>query len=276
MTAATFLDREPTLTARELKAIVDLVYRKSGITLHEGKKELIQARLQKRLRHYGLRKYTEYLALVEADDSGEELTALLDAIATNHTSFFREPQHFDLVRTKVVPAFGRPGRTLTGWSAPCSTGEEAYTIAMSIEEAGCTDYQILGSDLSTKALAQARRGVYKMDRVSGIPMPILRKYFQRGLRESAGLVRINPPLRAHIEFQQLNLLEIDSLGRQFDFIFCRNVMIYFDQPIRQQVVTMLERHLAADGFLFIAHAESLNDIRHGLQPVAAAAFRKPR
>jgi chemotaxis protein methyltransferase CheR len=268
-----FLEAEATLTARELQAIVELVYRKSGITLHEGKRELIQARLQKRLRHHGLRSYGAYLALVEADAGGDELTELLDAIATNHTSFFREPQHFELLRTTVAPA-ARPGRPLTGWSAPCSSGEEPYSIAITLEEAGCHDYQLLASDLSTKALAAARRGVYKMERVAGIPHPLLRSYFQRGLGETAGLVRVMPALRTRIEFQQLNLLEIDSLGRQFDFIFCRNVMIYFDRPTRQRVVTMIERHLLPGGVLFIAHAESLNDIRHGLQPIASAAFRK--
>src|SRR5690242_445219 len=114
MATAALIEAEPTLTARELKAIVELVYRKSGITLHEGKRELIQARLQKRLRHYGLRRYADYLQLVETDDTSEELTEFLDAIATNHTSFFREKQHFDLVQRQVVPAFAGRGRPLTG------------------------------------------------------------------------------------------------------------------------------------------------------------------
>ena len=269
------LDRAITLGPRELRAIAELVRRTSGITLHDGKRGLIEARLLKRLRHTGVASYREYLRLVDADESGRELTALLDAIATNHTSFFREAGHFAILRDAVVPAFAKAGRTLTGWSAACSTGEEAYTIAMALEEAGGVDYRLLASDLSTKAVAAARRGVYKMERVERIPMPLLRTYFERGLDESTGLVRVTPRLRRRIEFQNLNLLEIKALGRQFDFIFCRNVMIYFDQPVRQHVVSMLERHLVPGGFLIIAHAETLNDVDHRLQPVAAAVFRRP-
>jgi chemotaxis protein methyltransferase CheR len=268
------LDRHITLGSRELRAIADLVRRKSGITLHDGKRGLIEARLHKRLRHIGVASYREYLHLVEADESGCELTALLDAIATNHTSFFREAGHFAILRDVVVPAFAKTGRMLTGWSAACSTGEEAYTMAMTLAEGGCVNYRLLASDLSTKALATARRGVYRMERVERIPMPLLRAYFERGLGDSTGLVRVASHLRQRIEFQNINLLEIRSLGRQFDVIFCRNVMIYFDQQARQQVVSMLERHLAPGGFLVIAHAETLNDVDHRLQPVAAAVFRR--
>ena len=275
MGTGTSLDRGVTLGPRELRAIADLVRRTSGIKLHEGKRGLIEARLHRRLRAMGVASYREYLRLVEADESGRELTALLDAIATNHTSFFREAGHFAILRDAVLPAFSRSGRTLTGWSAACSTGEEAYTMAITLEEAGCVDYRLLASDLSTKAVATARRGVYRMERVERIPMPLLRAYFERGLDESAGLVRVAPALRRRIEFQNLNLLEIRSLGRHFDVIFCRNVMIYFDQPVRQQVVSMLERHLVPGGFLVIAHAETLNDLDHGLQAVAPAVFRRP-
>jgi chemotaxis protein methyltransferase CheR len=268
------IDRDIALGLSELRAIADLVRRKSGIALHEGKRGLIEARLRRRLRHLGVASYREYLRLVQADQSGRELTTLLDAIATNHTSFFREAGHFAVLRDMVVPAFAKSGRALTGWSAACSTGEEAYTMAMTLDEAGCDDYRLLGSDLSTKAVAAARRGVYRMERVEPIPMPLLRAHFERGVDESDGLVRVAPSLRRRIEFQNLNLLEIRSLGRLFDVIFCRNVMIYFDQPVRQQVVSMLERHLVAGGFLVIAHAETLNDIEHRLQPVAPAVFRR--
>ena len=223
----------------------------------------------------GVASYREYLHLVEADESGRELTALLDAIATNHTSFFREAGHFAILRDVGGPRpregrphvdrlvgrmFHRRGGVHHGHGARGGRG---------------IDYRLLASDLSTKAVAAARRGVYRMERVERITMPLLRAYFERGLGESTGLVRVAPQLRRRIEFQNLNLLEIRSLGRQFDFIFCRNVMIYFDQPARQQVVSMLERHLVPGGFLIIAHAETLNDVDHRLQPVAAAVFRRP-
>jgi chemotaxis protein methyltransferase CheR len=270
------------LSDRDLHAIVRIVYERSGITLTEAKRPLIVARLQKRLRAGGFGSFRDYVRHVEADAGGEELTALLDAIATNHTSFFREAQHFDFLASTVVPEWlaRRDGSFLGGWSAPCSTGEEAYSIAMTLLEATpASDHMRLrldACDLSTKAVRAARAAVYPDDRVRGIPAPVLHKYFERGMGEQAGLVRVKRVVRALVDVQVRNLLEIESLGKTFAFIFCRNVMIYFDRPIQQRVVAMLERHLAAGGYLFIAHSESLNGIQHGLQWVAPAIYRKRR
>jgi chemotaxis protein methyltransferase CheR len=145
---------------------------------------------------------------------------------------------------------------------------------MRLHEAGHDAVRLLASDISTKALAKARAGVYPMAKVADVPPPLLRRYFEKGLGEQDGLARIAPPLRQQVDFRALNLLEITFLGRQFDFIFCRNVMIYFDKAIQQRVVTMLERHLKPGGYLFIAHSESLNGIAHGLEPLLPAVFRK--
>ena len=271
------LETGPGLTEADLRTICKLVYERSGITLHDGKRELVVARLQKRLRHHRLASFKEYLRLVEGDRSGEELVALLDAIATNHTSFFREAQHFEILRRDVLPALSGDGRRepLAGWSAACSTGEEPYTIAITLLEAGCASFTLLASDLSTKALAIARRGVYRLDRVHDIPQPLLRQYFEKGLGAQDGLARVGANLRRFITFDHLNLLEVESLGRQFQFIFCRNVMIYFDKRVQQRVVSMLQRHLGPGGYLFISHSESLNGVAHQLQWVAPAVYRKP-
>jgi chemotaxis protein methyltransferase CheR len=265
-----------TLTDHELRAIVAIVYEKSGITLHDGKRELVAARLQKRLRQLGLSSYKDYLTRLKQDGSGGELTILLDAIATNHTSFFREPQHFDLLRDEVVPALGARARPagIEIWCAASSSGEEPVTIAMTLLEAGLDRFRLLASDLSTKVLAIARRGVYKMDRVEGVPPALLRKYFERGLGEQAGLARVAPEVRRRIEYRALNLIAMDRLDRTFDFIFCRNVMIYFDKTVQQRVVSMLEDHLAPGGHLFISHSESLNGITHGMRWVAPAVYRR--
>jgi chemotaxis protein methyltransferase CheR len=264
------------LTDRELHAIVALVYEKSGITLHDGKRELVAARLQKRLRQLGLTSYNQYLKRLSEDASGEELTLLLDAIATNHTSFFRESQHFDFLRDRIAPGFtGAAGSSgLNAWCAASSSGEEPVTIAMTLLEAGVDQFRLLASDISTKVLAIARKGVYKIDRVQGIPQPLLRKYFQRGLGEQAGLARVAPEVRQHIEYRALNLIAMDRLDRTFDFIFCRNVMIYFDKAVQQRVVSMLERQLSPGGYLFISHSESLNGTTHGMQWVAPAVYRR--
>jgi chemotaxis protein methyltransferase CheR len=262
-------------TDRDLSAIIKLVYERSGITLHQGKRQLVTARLQKRVREGGFATFAAYLAHVHDDASGEAMTRLLDSIATNHTHFFRESRHFDFLADHIPDLRARArGAAIEGWCAACSTGEEPYTIQMRLHEAGYTDVRLLASDISTKALKAARAAVYPMAKVADVPVPLLRSYFEKGLGEQAGLARVKAPLRQLVEFRALNLLEVATLGRQFDFIFCRNVMIYFDKAIQQRVVTMLERHLAPGGYLFIAHSESLNGISHGLEPMVPAVFRK--
>jgi chemotaxis protein methyltransferase CheR len=279
---AAYADVDLELSDRDLRTVTQLVYEKSGITLGDAKRPLIVARLQKRLRTGRFPSFGEYLAHVVADASGSELTALLDAITTNHTSFFREAQHFDFLTTRVVPEWlaRTDGAPLTGWSAPCSTGEEPYSIVMTLLEcvpaADRGRIRIEACDLSTKAVRAARAGLYPLARVEDVPQPILRKYFERGLGDQSGLARVRRAVREHVEISEQNLLEIQSLGRTFSFIFCRNLMIYFDRPVQQRVVAMLERHLAHGGYLFIAHSESLNGVQHGLQWVAPAIYRKVR
>jgi chemotaxis protein methyltransferase CheR len=266
------------ITDAELARVVRLVYDRSGITLHAGKKALVVARLQKRLRAGRYRSFSDYLAAVEADSSGAELCALLDAIATNHTSFYREEQHFRLLASRVLPPLAGRREPIRVWSAACSTGEEPTTLAITVAEAlgDAARLRLLASDLSSKALAVARAGVYKLDRVSTVPNDLLKKYFERGMGAQEGLARVSRPVRQPIEYRQLNLLEIGDLGERFDVIFCRNVMIYFDRRVQQRVVEMLERHLAPDGFLFISHSESLNGIAHELRWVAPAVYQKVR
>lgn len=267
----------PVLSDRELKTIVALVYQQSGITLHEGKRELVAARLGKRLRHLGMASYEAYLGHLAQDRSGGELTSLLDAIATNHTSFFREAQHFDFLRQRVLPeAVATAGtRGLEVWCAASSTGEEPVTIAITLRDAGVTPFRMLASDISTKALTAAKKAVYRVDRLEGVSQEHRRAYFERGLGEQQGLARVSAELRRLIEYRRLNLVAMDRLDRRFDIIFCRNVMIYFDQAVQQRVVSMLERYLLPGGHLFISHSESLNGVKHGLTGVAPAVFRRP-
>jgi chemotaxis protein methyltransferase CheR len=293
---------EVRLSDADLSRIVRLVYERSGITLHSGKRALVLARLQKRLRTGGFSSFSTYLQHVEHDQTGAEITALLDAIATNHTSFFREPQHFDFLKTTVVPALASSQR-LRVWSAACSSGEEPVTIAITLldalhveaglppsvnlrrtaealAEAGQTRLgdagriRLLATDLSTKALAIAGAGVYKMERVANVPLETLRRHFQRGLGAQEGTARVAPHIRKLIEYRQLNFLEATDLNERFDAIFCRNVMIYFDRDVQQRVVSLLERHIAPGGYLFISHSESLNGTTHGLRWVAPAVYQR--
>ncbi len=270
----------PELTDRDLATIRRLVYQQSGISLHAGKGALVSARLQKRLRAGGFRSFREYIRYVQADTSGDELTALLDAIATNHTAFYREPQHFDILRDVVVPqllARARNGGVIDGWSAACATGEEPYSIAMTLFDRLGADaprrIRLLASDLSTKALTAARAAVYTVRRIQEVPREMARRYFERAPGLPPGSMRVVEPLRQAVEFRQLNLLDATRPAGSFDFIFCRNVMIYFDRPTQQRVVQALERRLVPGGYLFISHSESLNCIEHRLTWAAPAVYR---
>jgi chemotaxis protein methyltransferase CheR len=253
------------------------VYDRSGITLHEGQRSLVLARLQKRLRHHGMSSFSSYLTHVERDTSGEELTLLLDAIATNHTYFFREEQHFGYLTSRVVPEWRAhaAGGPLRIWCAASSTGEEPYTISMSLADLSpAVEFGMLASDLSTKALKAAKAGVYKLSSVEALPPDLLRRHFEKGMGEQDGFARVSASLRKRIAFRNLNLLEINDVGERFDVIFCRNVMIYFDKAVQQRVVTMLERHLKPGGYLFISHSESLNGVSHRLRWMAPAVYQR--
>jgi len=268
-------DNELELGEHELQRLSRLLYDASGITLHGGKGPLVIARLRKRLTVQGYRSFAEYLDAVERDRTGAALTELVDAMATNHTSFFREPQHFAYlqsilpqVRARRVPV------PLKVWSMPCSTGEEPYSLAISLLDAGLpAGFTILASDLSTKALRRARDGVYRQQTVAGLPKAVLRRHFEQGGGAEDGLVRVSASLRRQVAFRRLNLIDLVDLGHRFDVIFCRNVLIYFDQAAQQRAIAALERHLAPGGHLFISHSESLNAVRHSLQWVAAGVYR---
>ncbi len=268
----------PELTERDLTTIRRLVYAKSGIALHAGKGALVSARLQKRLRACGCRSFRQYIRLVQTDASGDELTAMLDAIATNHTAFFREPQHFQVLRDVVLPPLAARSSLINGWCAACATGEEAYSIAMilygRLGDAAAYRTRVLASDISTKALAAARAGVYTARRLADVPKPDLLMHFEKAPEQPRGVLRVGDRLRQVVEFRRLNLLDPVPQGRLFDFIFCRNAMIYFDRPTQERVVWGLERQLAPGGYLFISHSESLNNMQHGLTWVAPAVYRR--
>ena len=262
---------------REMSAVAQLVYRHSGIVLHDGKRSLVAARLHKRLRALGCGSLGEYMQRVEGDGAGTELVTLIDAITTNHTYFFREPQHFGILRDKVVPEAAAAGKSsLRIWCAAASTGEEPYTLAVTLLDApGALPFTILGSDISTKALAAAAAATYKLSAVEAVPKETLRRHFERGQGAQEGLARVASHVTRLVTFRRLNLLDIKDIGDRFDAVFCRNVMIYFDKTAQQRTVSMLERHLAPGGYLFVSHAESLNGLTHGLRWVAPAVYRRP-
>jgi len=273
-----WLQHPPELSDRDLAAIVRLVYEQSGITLHAGKRALVVSRLQKRLKQGGFGSFKDYVRYLKADTSGNEVTAVLDAIATNHTAFFREPQHFEFLSTVVLPALRERGSApILGWSAACSTGEEPYTIAMvlcqQLGEPAASRVRLLASDLSTKALTHASAGAYTVERMKDLPRHLVLKYFEKCPGPPDGPMRVTASLRRMVEFRRQNLIERPFPGQPFDFIFCRNAMIYFDREVQQRVIRRLEERLAPGGYLFTSHSESLNNLRHGLTWIAPSIYR---
>jgi chemotaxis protein methyltransferase CheR len=270
---------EHELTQADFEKISRLIYEQSGIALHEGKKELVRARLGKRLRQGRFQSFRDYYQFVVRDDSGEELVYLLDSISTNLTSFFREQVHFDYLQNDLLPRWrtARPGRDkrLSIWSAGCSSGEEVYSIAMILlETLENWDIRILASDISTRVLKKAAAGIYKMERIRAIPMAVLKKYFLRGENNWQDHVKIKNFVKALVTFKRVNLMEPFSFPQAFDCIFCRNVMIYFDKKTQEALVNRFYQNLHPEGVLFIGHSESLTGIRHPFRYLRPAVYQR--
>ena len=262
------------ITDGEFQTIKQFVYIKAGIDLHPGKKALVCGRLGKRLQHHHFAAYRDYFAFIQTEAGLTEQQICIDLLTTNETYFFREPKHFDWLATYLrnLPSSNQPFRV---WSAASSSGEEAYTLAMVLEEHCPQPWSILGSDVSTRVLERARTGHYAMVRTKHIPMPFLKKYCLRGTGSQEGTFLIRKALRERVEFAQINLNEnLPHIG-QFDLIFLRNVMIYFDAPTKQAVVNRLTQQLRPGGYLCVGHSESLNGLQHRLQQKAPAIFHKP-
>jgi chemotaxis protein methyltransferase CheR len=252
-----------TIRDEEFQAIRQFLYEETGISLGASKQDMVSSRLAKRLRHHGLRSFGEYLRRVREDDpTGAERQELINCLTTNKTDFFREPHHFEFLRDTVIPRL-RARKRVRIWSAGCSTGEEPYTLAMTLGE-HCPasegwDVRILASDIDTAVLAAAEKGVYAADRVADVPVALLHKYFRRGSGANAGKVAAKPELRERITFRQINLMEEPWPFRtQFDVIFCRNVVIYFDRETQRRLLTRFAAHLDPQGYLILGHSENLH------------------
>ncbi len=253
-----------------------LLYDKTGINLHYGKKQLLQSRLSKVLRERNLESFEEYYDIVMQDKSNQELVKLIDIISTNVTYFFREEKHFEFMKNVWIDEVGLTGDTLNIWSSACSTGEEPYSIAIQLFEllGKSRKFNILASDISTRVLKTAQRGVYSIDKIDSLSVPMKKKYFLKGKGDSAGFVKVKKDLIDPIEYRRINLIENNAFQKKFDIIFCRNVMIYFDSQTKNSIVKKFETHLKDGGYLFIGHSESLNGLDHNLKYIAPAIYRK--
>ncbi|MFZ5441113.1 MAG: CheR family methyltransferase [Myxococcota bacterium] len=261
------------------RALCDVAYTQAGIRLTDEKLALVSARVGKRLRALGLSSEEQYLEVLQRRD-GRELVEFLDVISTNFTSFFREPAHFDRLAAELGAALARGQDTFRVWCAASSSGEEPYTIALVLEElfkGRLVDWKVLATDISTRVLAQAKRGRYRAQQLKTVRRDLLANHFTPAQVDDDELhYDVAAHLRARLTFARLNLAQPPYPMRgPFDAILCRNVMIYFDGPIRQTVVGELERLVRPGGLVFVGHAETLSGLSTSLEVVVPSVYRKP-
>ncbi len=275
------------LTDGEFRAFQRLIHGEAGIWLSPAKKALLTGRLASRLRDLDLDSFGAYFRHVTKVDPGEQVR-MLDCIATNETRFFREPRQFEFLERELLPAWnaaaaeGRRSRRIRAWSAGCSTGEEPYSLAMTLlahcpSSAGW-EIEVVATDLSTRVLERAKAAVWPVDDAREIPAPYLKRFMLRGIRAQQGSMKAGPEIRSVVRFQRMNLNH-DHYPVQgpFDLVFCRNVLIYFDAAGKERVLARLAGHLAPEGCLFLGHAESLNQAAGwvGVRPNVYACGARP-
>lgn len=255
-----------------------IVYEKSGISLNDSKVALVSARIGKRLRALKLATHEDYLDVIIKDESGEELIHLLDVISTNVTNFFREPHHFEFLKKVYQQWVNQGQKRFRIWSAASSSGEEPYTIAMtllnSVDKPGL-DSKILATDISTRMLSQCIEGTYSEEKVKNIARPMLNKYFNENRKDGILYYEVKGKLKNMTVFRRLNLSKPPfPMKGPLDVVFCRNVMIYFDNSVRTPLLREIYRLLKPGGYLMVGHAESLTGIETDFKPVAPSIYVK--
>lgn len=275
----------PGMDERLFRRLREFIHSHTGIHLTPTKKAMVVARLNRRLRSLGLQDFEEYYHhLTAADPDGVELERMINRITTNQTGFFREKHHFDYLKNEFLPRFRQMGearnrRKLRAWSAACSYGQEAYSLAMVLEEAfrdaAGWDIRLLATDLDTEALKAASRGEYTDREMESVPRNLRLRHFQRVAGHQGPLFRIRPETRRMVVFRRLNLHQARLPFRvDLDFIFCRNVIIYFNQPDKLWLMGELHRVLADSGLLFVGHSESLMSVRNLFEYVSDTVYKK--
>lgn len=266
----------PRLTAAEFEQISQFAHDRFGLDLRTGKEELVAARLSKKIRQGGFTSFGQYLKAAASDSTGHELSALVHALTTHHTSFYREAQHFSLLESLIRGEFAQIP-SLRIWSAACSTGEEPFTIAGCVAalRANRLSWEMLATDISAAVLETAQNGIYTEEAVAPLPLAWQKACFQKGHGKWAGKVRVRPEIMERIRFAKFNLVDSDMVESKWHLIFCRNVMIYFDRQTQDRVVRRLALSLEPGGYLMVGHSESLASVTHGLEYVCPATYRKP-
>jgi len=256
----------------EFNLFRSFIYDYAGINLSDEKKTLVTSRLSKRLRHYSLNSFKEYYDLTHS--SSDERQIAIDLLTTNETYFFREPKHFAYLEKEILPAW-KGGKTLRVWSAASSTGEEAYSIAMLLDDMlGTKPWEIFGSDISSRVLKKAQQGLYPLNRIEGIPKSFLRTYCLKGVGEHEGTLLVDKKIRQKVQFSSVNLKHPPGDLGLFDIVFLRNVLIYFDMETKQSIIRQIIEKMQPGGYLFIGHSESLKGINNNLESVIPTVYQK--
>lgn len=256
------------------RKIRDLLHEQAGILLGDGKTVLVTGRLWRRLQILGCKSYEDYLALINSPTGREERALMIDLLTTNETYFFREPAHFKQLREQMIPRCSY--RPLRVWCAASSSGEEPYSLAMTLADSlGMNGWELLATDISRRVLDQAREGIYRMERLEHMPQQYLRDYCLRGVGDMAGRMVMSPKLRQKVKFAQHNLLNPLVGEGQFDVIFLRNVLIYFDQNTKQRVLDHLLQKLRPGGWLVLGHCETLSGLNSSLTLQRPSVYRAP-
>ncbi|MBN2008491.1 protein-glutamate O-methyltransferase [candidate division KSB1 bacterium] len=266
------------LTSDQFARVSQILYRACGISLGPGKEELVKARLVKRLRFLNLHNFDQYIEFVNSGKSAQELKIMTDALTTNKTSFFREEQHFHFLKDHVIDVVAKTTQKLRIWSAGCSSGEEPYSIAMHLQENISNSYswdnKILATDISPTVLNKAKNGIYTEESLRDVPVSLHSKYFRRMGTEFDIQYQVMDNIRNMIKFAILNLIGPWPMSGPFDVIFCRNVMIYFDKPTRQKLVSRYYSLLKPGGYLFVGHSESLTGTATQFKYIQPAVYMK--
>ncbi|WP_281557228.1 protein-glutamate O-methyltransferase CheR [Thalassomonas sp. RHCl1] len=275
-------DNALTLNQQEFAFICRYVHEHAGIVLSEGKREMVYRRFSRIIRERRLSSFSEYCHLLQQNPLQEQ-NYFINAITTNLTSFFREQHHFDYLRQHELPALIRNGgheKHMRIWSSACSTGEEPYSIAITLIQAmqgllSQWDVKILATDIDSNVLAKAKQGIYAKDKLDDLSSDIKGQYFKQGTRENSGKVRVAQCLSKLITFKQLNLLHQWPMKGLFDVIFCRNVIIYFDKDTQQDLFARYYDYLKPGGLLILGHSENLGSYQSDFDNVGRTIFRKP-
>jgi chemotaxis protein methyltransferase CheR len=264
------------LKDRQFKKISRIVYDYSGINLKSGKESLVKARLAKRLRNKGMTSVEEYIRHIESAEGANELVVMLDIMTTNKTSYFREVEHFKYMEKEILPRL--KSNRMRFWSAACSSGEEPYSIAISLMEnlrrIESKDVLILATDISSRMLEKVKGAVYSEENISDLPKAFLHKYFVKVQKNPSVFYKVKDNVRSIVRVAWLNLMEQWPMKGTFNVIFCRNVMIYFDRPTQEKLINRFYDYLEPGGYLFVGHSEGLSGVKHKFNYVKPATYRK--